>query len=71
MCNAVAVCHDVDVFHRDIKSENFIVTDGWATSMRSDPEENDGAPLDEDFSRKRRVIVKLTDFWLSRCSSFD
>lgn len=66
MCEAVAVCHDVGVFHRDIKPENFIVTDGWVTSMRSDLEEENGnSPLDEDFSRERKVIVKLTDFGLS------
>lgn len=66
MCEAVAVCHDVGVFHRDIKPENFIVTDGWVTSMRSDLEEENGdSPLDEDFLRERKVIVKLTDFGLS------
>ena len=51
MCQAVAVCHAVNVFHRDIKPENFIVTDGWVKSS--------------DGRQERRVIVKLTDFGLS------
>ena len=51
MCQAVAVCHSVNVFHRDIKPENFIVTDGWVKSP--------------DGRQERKVVVKLTDFGLS------
>jgi len=51
MCQAVAVCHAVNVFHRDIKPENFIVTDGWVKSS--------------DGRQERKVFVKLTDFGLS------
>jgi serine/threonine protein kinase len=68
MCEAVAACHDVQVFReflpprgaymqlrrfpdRDIKPENFIVTDGFATGL--------------DGRRERKVIVKLSDFGLS------
>lgn len=51
MCQAVAVCHAVNVFHRDIKPENFIVTDGWVKSP--------------DGRQERKVVVKLTDFGLS------
>ena len=51
MCQAVAVCHAVNVFHRDIKPENFIVTDGWVRSP--------------DGRQERKVVVKLTDFGLS------
>ncbi|KAF8262881.1 kinase-like domain-containing protein [Lactarius quietus] len=51
MCEAVATCHDASVFHRDIKPENFIVTDGWA--------------LNQDGTRERKVVVKLSDFGLS------
>ena len=32
MCQAVAVCHAVNVFHRDIKPEKFIVTGGLVGS---------------------------------------
>jgi serine/threonine protein kinase len=51
MCDAVAACHDQQVFHRDIRPKNFIVTDGWSTSP--------------DGNRERTVVVKLTDFGLS------
>ncbi|KAH9953944.1 kinase-like domain-containing protein, partial [Russula dissimulans] len=51
MCEAVAACHDASVFHRDIKPENFILTDGWV--------------LNQDDTRERKVIVKLSDFGLS------
>ncbi|KAH9032468.1 kinase-like protein [Lactarius pseudohatsudake] len=51
MCEAVATCHDASVFHRDIKPENFIVTDGWT--------------LNQDGTRERKVVVKLSDFGLS------
>ena len=34
MCEAVAVCHDEGVYYRDIKPENFIVTDGWDEDER-------------------------------------
>jgi len=64
MCKAVAACHDVGVFHQDIEPQYFIVADGWATSMHPDSEENS---LNKDFSRERRVNVKLADFGLSRC----
>ena len=47
MSEAVAACHDTFVFHRDIKSENFIVTDGWA--------------FNQDGLRKRKVVIKLSD----------
>jgi serine/threonine protein kinase len=51
MCDAVGACHNQQVFHRDIKLENFIVTDGWTTRP--------------DGQRERKVTVKLTDFGLS------
>jgi len=51
MCEAVATCHDVSVFHRDIKPESFIVTEGWA--------------FNQDCIRERKVIVKLNEFGLS------
>jgi len=50
MCEAVATCHDASVFHRDIKPESFIVTDGWILSQGI---------------RERKVVVKLCDFGLS------
>ncbi|KAH9953943.1 kinase-like domain-containing protein [Russula dissimulans] len=52
MCEAVAACHDVFVFHRDIRPENFIVTDERAI--------NQNGIYDEP-----KVIVKLSDFGLS------
>ncbi|KAH8978872.1 kinase-like domain-containing protein, partial [Lactarius hatsudake] len=51
MCEAVATCHDASVFHRNIKPENFMVTDGWT--------------LNQDGIREREVVVKLCDFGLS------
>jgi serine/threonine protein kinase len=59
MCDAVAACHDVQVFHRDIKPENFIVMDGFATNTVLD---SDGERRER---RERKVIVKLSDFGLS------
>lgn len=50
-CEAVAACHDQQVFHRDIKLENFLVTDGFKTLP--------------DGRRERKVVVGLTDFGLS------
>lgn len=51
MCDAVAACHDQQVFHRDIKPENFIVADDRSTSL--------------DSTQERQVVVKLVDFGLS------
>ena len=53
MCEAVATCHEASVFHRAIKPENFIVTDGCALN------------LDGIGERKVTVITKLCDFSLS------
>lgn len=50
-CNAVAACHDQQVFHYDIKPEKFIVMDDWHTLP--------------DGGRERKVLVELTDFGLS------
>jgi len=51
MCQAVAICHSVGVFHRDIRPENSIFADGWVKSP--------------DGRRERKVVVKLTNFGLS------
>ncbi|PPQ82997.1 hypothetical protein CVT26_011564 [Gymnopilus dilepis] len=50
MCDTVAACHAQQVFHRDIKPEIFIVTDGTSTTP--------------DGRLECKVIVKLTDFGL-------
>jgi serine/threonine protein kinase len=54
MCEAVTVCHDVGVYHRDIKLENFTVTDRWFEGRSP-----------SRTSKERRVVVKFTDFGLS------
>ncbi|KZP31689.1 kinase-like protein, partial [Athelia psychrophila] len=51
MCEAVATCHDQQTFHRDIEPENFIAAEGWTASTNG--------------KRKRKLVVKLTDFGLS------
>ena len=57
MCDAVATCHAVGVFHRDIQPGNFILTDG-----RYLHEETDRIDGGKD---KGTVMVRLTDFRLS------
>jgi serine/threonine protein kinase len=51
ICDAVAYCHAQQVFHRDIKPEAIILTNGWIVS-------SDGMP-------RKKVLAKLTDFELS------
>ncbi len=51
MYETVATCHAPSVFHRCIKPENFIATDGWS--------------FNHDGVRERKVVVKLSDFGLS------
>ena len=51
VCEAVAACHDALIFHRDVKPENLIVTDGWARN--------------QDGIHQRKVIVKLRGFSMS------
>ena len=51
MCEAVAACHDQQVFHRDLKPENFIVHDEPFVL-------NEGR-------HELKVNIKLTDFDLS------
>ena len=51
MYETVATCHAPSVFHRGIKPENFIATDGWS--------------FNHDGVHERKVVVKLSDFGLS------
>lgn len=51
MCQAVAVCHALNVSHRDIKPESFIITEERVESS--------------DCRQESKVVVKLTDFGLS------
>ena len=48
MSDAVAACHDQQVFHHDLQPKNFIMTDGWNTAFEGKLE--------------RRFVVKLTNF---------
>ncbi|KAI0083769.1 kinase-like domain-containing protein [Irpex rosettiformis] len=66
MCDAVATCHERGVFHRDIKSENFIVTDGMM-EVREPRMFGEGEEQTTEIvmKRERKVVVKLTDFGLS------
>lgn len=52
MCEAVAHCHRNGVSHRDIKPDNFMITDSRALNPNTGQHE-------------RRVSVKLTDFGLA------
>ena len=51
MCDAVAACHEVNCFHRDIKPESFIVTERWI-----------GSP---EGRQEQKILVKLKEFGLS------
>jgi len=51
MCEAVAACHAQQIFHRDVKPENFIVTDGTF--------------ITPDGCLESKVIIKLINFGLS------
>ncbi|KAI0062164.1 kinase-like protein [Artomyces pyxidatus] len=51
MCEAVAVCHDASVYHRNLKPDNFLVSESWTRAANGKME--------------RKVVVKLTDFGLA------
>ena len=51
MCQAVTVCHAVNIFHQGIQPKNFIVTDRWVKSP--------------DGMQEHKVVIKLTNFGLS------
>ncbi|KAF8991447.1 kinase-like protein [Hymenopellis radicata] len=54
MCEAVASCHNQQVFHHNIQPKSFIVTDAWQTTA--------------DGRQERNFIVKLTNFGSSTAS---
>ncbi|KAI0093165.1 hypothetical protein BDY19DRAFT_989831 [Irpex rosettiformis] len=66
MCDALATCHERGVFHRNIKPENFIVTDGMM-EVREPRTFGEGEEQTTEIvmKRERKVVVKLTDFGLS------